>query len=233
LPRTKILGKSKTVSQTRNHISQNQVIKIAQIIAGYNTNAESSQEKLRRVTTTKYNDKTFLDVGLLDDLTGGLTVMEHFHKKIHDGDNYFVAGFETLDADNSINFAVTTPDSNTEIHMSFMTNGVSRTEVYVYEDAEVSGGTTATPINNNRNSTNTSSLTIAKNPTINTQGTLIYSETRGLEGTNKIPSLSAGFGRSRELVLKRNSTYIFQIKSKEDTNHVSYLGSWYELEEVT
>jgi hypothetical protein len=93
----------------------------------------------------------------------------------------------------------------------------------VYEGStDVVGGTSVTPINNNRNSTNTSSLTIVKDPTSITDGTRIAGF---LAGANR----QSGFNnREREVILKQNTTYLFRFTSLANNNAVSFCGEWYE-----
>lgn len=165
----------------------------------------------------------------IDASTQSLQMLDYEHHEIHSGSHFFVCGFESEDTDGEINFAVTTPDTDKEPHMLFEIAGTSRTEIYVYEDAVVSAGTSTEPVNNNRRSATSSVVELLKDPAIVSGGTLIFSQSSGKEGAT--PSRASNIGitkRDREIILKKNSTTRFRIVSKDDGNIISYCGEWYE-----
>lgn len=165
----------------------------------------------------------------IDKDTRALNTVEYEHHEIHAGSHYYVCNFETINNDTSIVFSITTPDSAKWLHMTFEIEGTSQTEIEVREDAAVSGGDAASPINNNRNSSNSTVATIVKNPTISNQGTQIYIQSSGKAGTTPARADTLGFNkREREIILKQNSTTLFKIVSRDDGNIVSYCGEWYE-----
>jgi len=165
----------------------------------------------------------------IDRATETLQIITYEHHEIHAGSHFYICSFETLDDGDSADFAVTTPNTAKWAHMTFQVEGTSQTEFYIYEGSAVTGGTATTPLNNDRNSANTSDLTIAKNPTVNTLGTMIYSQSKGLVGATPSKADSEGVvTREREIILKQNTTYIFRITSRQDDNIVSYCGEWYE-----
>ena len=164
----------------------------------------------------------------VDSTTNCLVVISTEHNEIHEGDHYNIAGFTTLNADVSADFSVLV-SSDVAPHMVFAIEGTSRTEMYIYEGADCDAdGTPVTPINNNRNSSNTSSMTVQENPTVNSLGTLIYSQSSGLEGDNKIGAKTGIILRADEIILKYSKKYLFRIKSKDDGNIISYKCSCYE-----
>jgi hypothetical protein len=161
--------------------------------------------------------------------TGAFATIAYEHHEIHSGSHFFISGFEELDNAVSINFGITTPNTTKWLHMTFEVSGTSQTEFYVYEGSTISGGTAVTPVNNNFNSDTISGATVVKNPTVSANGTLKFSTSRGLAGATPSKADTAGFfTRSRELVLKQNTTYVFRITSRQDDNIVSYIGEWYE-----
>jgi len=164
----------------------------------------------------------------LDASTDVSIQISYLHHKVNAGDHFYINGFETVDSGDAIVFAVTTPAGTTYAHMLFEIQGTSRLELYIREGAAISGGSNVTAINSNRNSAKTSILTVKKNPTINEAGTVIHSESRGLEGTNKIAA-SAGISRIRDkIILKADTTYTFTVTSRDDGNIISYKGAWFE-----
>ena len=169
-----------------------------------------------------------------DTTTNAVKCIDYPHNEIHSGDHYNIRNFTTLAASgNRITFGVTTPNTTKWAHMLFEIEGTTQTEVRTWEGATCSGGTAVTPFNNNRNSVDTSTLTIVSDPTISgatpTSGTLIESHSRGLEGATPAKSSSAGTAkREDEWILKSGTTYIWEIKSVGDDNIIDYSATWYE-----
>lgn len=154
------------------------------------------------------------------------------HNQIHEGNHYYINGFSTLNSGNELYFGINT--TNKFIHMFFDIEGTTQTEVYEYESPTLSGGIVGSVFNNNRASTNTSSIIVTMNPTISgaspTSGTLIYSQSRGVGGTN--PANARFIGKSNredEIILKKDNTYLWRIKSAVNNNIIDYEGFWYEI----
>jgi len=146
------------------------------------------------------------------------------HHEIHEGDHYYVAGYETEALNGTIEFVVTTPDTTKWAHLLFTIQGSDKIQVDVYEGTTgVTGGAATTPINNNRNSSNTSGLTLVKDPaSITDDGTVIAGYSVGaLKTTGEVK-------RTHELVLKQNTAYLFRATSLANSNIISYEGTWYE-----
>jgi len=160
----------------------------------------------------------------IDAMTETLQTIEYEHHEIHSGSHYIICGYQSFSNAASTDFALVTPDSDTWTHMTFQIEGTSAVIVEVYEDSDFDGdGTSVISINNNRNSDNITGMTITNDPTINDDGTLIYSQ---YKGANK----SAGFvNRDREIILKQNTKYIFRITNGSTiTNIITWCGEWYE-----
>jgi len=166
---------------------------------------------------------------LKDPITKALVTIDIEHYEIHEGDHYFIGGFETLaNPGDTLEFVVTTPASSTHAHMNFVVSANSTLSIYVYEDASgVSGGSTATPINNNRNSTKTSVLNVIKDPaTISSDGSLIDSFSFG--GTDKFSAHGGLAETEEELLLNSDTTYLWRFTAGDSNVLVSYKGIWYE-----
>ena len=168
----------------------------------------------------------------IDSSTQSLNAISYEHHETHGGNHYFVCDFDTLTSGTSTDFGMTTANGSKWVHLVFDINGTSQTEFRIFEGATLSGGVSASPYNNNRNSDNTSTVTLSKNPVISggtpTSGTNIYSQSKGLAGANKIAADNEGLvNREREIVLKSGTSYLFEIKAVDD-NIISYCGEWYE-----
>lgn len=159
-----------------------------------------------------------------DDYSNGQMVVSFEHHEIHEGNHYTIAGHQTFSNAEVVDFTVVTPNTTKWLNMTFSIKGSGALSIDVKEGATVSAtGTALTPINNNRNSSNTSGGTFRTGDTFSGEGTLIYSE---YDGANR----TTGFiERSAEMILKQNTTYIFRITNQTASNNeISYRGDWYE-----
>ena len=164
----------------------------------------------------------------IDKTTRALVAIDSATSKTHDGNRYYVSGYDTFDANEAIAFVTTTPDTDTWIHMRFAIQATGATTLNVYKDASADNdGTNILPTNFNANSSNTSVLVVSADPTITDDGTPVYSEAFGY--TNTPAQRAPGILTSKaELVLKQDSKYIWYISSDSATNVISYLGYWSE-----
>jgi len=154
--------------------------------------------------------------------------LDNTEAQIHKGHHFFIDGFDVLaSSGDTIYFGVTAPAGSPEIHMRFIIDGTTRLDVNTYEGAQISGGVPTTPINNNRNSSVSSALTVVKNPAVvGTSGTIIQSAS---VGATKKDKFSASIGREGEVILRSGTTYLYEMKAGADNNVVNYLGMWYEV----
>ena len=164
---------------------------------------------------------------LVDTATRAMNVILYEHHEIHSGSHFFVAGYDTFAADGDIDFQVTTPNTAKWAHMLFEIYSTGATVFTIFEGATVGAGSAVTPINSNRNSSNTSTLTIQTDGSITAAGNEIYSQAFGFVDT---PSKTGGGGdrATHEIILKQNTTYRFFIESNSADNIISYAGFWYE-----
>jgi len=165
----------------------------------------------------------------LDPLTNAQTNIGYEHHEIHGGSHFLISGFETEADSGTIKLGITTPAGLKQAHVTFEVEGTSQTEFRMYEDPTYTSGTPLTPINNNRNSSKTSILTVVKDPTVSDAGDLILIQSKGKAGTTpNRADLTANARREREIILKSDSKYLFEITSKDDDNIITFVGEWYE-----
>jgi hypothetical protein len=189
---------------------------LEELESGISTNSNS------QLKTTIY-DEGGVHAGV-DNSTETLQIIEYEHHEIHSGSHFFICDYDSSIAVNdTIEFVITTPNTNKWSHMTLDFASTLGASLDVYEGASnVVGGTSATAINNNRNSLTASSLTIVKDPTSITDGTRIAGF---LAGANR----DSGFvNRDREIVLKQNTIYLFRFTSLANSNAISFCGEWYE-----
>ena len=169
----------------------------------------------------------------LDSSTHALMRISYQHHEIHDGNNYNIFGTQSLAINNVYDVQWTTPDTAVEPHFTWEFITDDTTDLFIYEGASiVLAGTAITPINNNRNSSNTSGQTIkgisnasvalANADTAVAGATTIYSQR--LFGSN----FSAHHQiHGEEIILKRNTIYCMRAVAIAAAN-ISFLCSWYE-----
>lgn len=170
------------------------------------------------------NDTTLRTLRL-DSSTHAIETITYEHHEIHSGSHFSAKGYETGLANGAtVEFVITTPDTSEEIHMTFSFTFTLGGILDVYRSpTTVAGGSAVTPLNSNENSAHVSALTVVKDPaSIGGDGTLIEGH---LGGANR---QAGSGGREDEIILKRNTAYLFRFTSTANSNSLDYNGSWYE-----
>jgi hypothetical protein len=152
--------------------------------------------------------------------------IDHVHNQLHLGNSFVVTSVVSLGAGTSFYCAIK-PDGK-EIHMAmlcaFSGNGGT---VTLSEGATLSAGTPVTPLNRDRGSTKTSSVTFVHTPTITNEGTPLV--------TMHIDASSQSGTRERsteEMILKSNTWYLIKITiDSGQTAIFSGRMDWYEITE--
>ena len=172
--------------------------------------------------------RTFLTDSSGNEVTvtdNALVTMSRLMSSVHNGNHYFVKGYITLGNGEDIDFAVTVPAGNTDIHMRFKVVGNDGPMTMVVKEGATidAAGSAVVARNNNRNSTNTSALTIQTDPTYTDEGTEIGSTYSGA-------LKQAGLVENDEgIILKAGYTYIFRMVNElANNNNIDYLGVWHE-----
>jgi hypothetical protein len=99
-------------------------------------------------------------------------------------------------------------------------------ELYIYEGATVTGGTSFTAVKRNRTSATTSQSAILINPTVTVTGTEIDAEIVA-GGAGK--KAGGGGSSALEMVLNPLTTYLFRLTNVNGTDHMAeLLLEWYE-----
>lgn len=167
--------------------------------------------------------------GSLDSITGAKNVIAYPHHEIHEGDHYYMEGFVELDIDQTLYVKLVTPNNSKWSHFKWEieSNGIIETYLYEAVSGGMTGGSGVTPLNNNRNSANTSGMIITSGVTVASDlGTTVGQKKVGGTG---FKSVSGGeVNREDELILKQNTTYLRKFLSKSDNNIISFRASWYE-----
>ena len=173
---------------------------------------------------------TLYDVGGIpaevDNSTHSIQTIIYEHHEIHSG-SYYRAGFQKdIPNGGTSIFAITTPDTTKWLHFRPAVDVELEAQIMLYENpTSVTGGTSITPRNANRNSTNTSDAIVVTDPTVNTTDAIVLGNL--VEGSGKS---SGGESSSQyEWVLKQNTTYVLMvINNATGNNQVNIRCQWYE-----
>lgn len=167
-----------------------------------------------------------------DASTNGLITIDYEHHEIHEGDHFFIEDVQDLAINAVFDVQWTTPNTAEWDHFTFELNCENETEWYIYEGATIAlAGTTIPAINNNRNSANTTSATIAgisntsvANANLDTAVAAATELAHGIVGSGQNGGLVV---RGREIIMKQNTVYCLRAIANAAGYTNFYIG-WYE-----
>ena len=165
----------------------------------------------------------------IDGSTNAQTFMEYPHSELHEGKHYFIEGYTTLDTGDSLRVKLVTADTTEWAHFRWAIGSTGITTTTFHEDASggMTGGSGVTPLNNNRNSANTSTITITSGVAESTsEGTLLGNTKFGV-ASSPTRALGGGSSREDEIILKQNAIYLRTFISGSDGNVISFKAFWY------
>lgn len=187
---------------------------------------ESQTTKARHVNPA-YVDKDGVSYIVSSDKP--FPVVDVNHLRMHEGRGFYAYAFNPyssmLAAGASLNIAIAFAAGKTP-HLIYQANCGGDAEIFMFENAVVSGGTSFTALNRNRTSSTTSGSAILINPTVTSTGTQLHAEFIA-GGVGK----KAGGGDSyvSEQVLAPLTTYLFRLTNVNGTAHMAHLYlEWYE-----
>jgi len=176
--------------------------------------------------TFKTGDHTY-QVPRIDSSTHAMEVIEYEHHEIHAGSNFFYADSVALNAAETQDYMVITPDSSQWAHMLFSLSGSAITQVLVYEGSDKVAGDIQSVFNSNRNSITLPSVKIHKGTSGgSTDGTLIWQRKSGSSSGQSRVGMETTHGG--EIILRKGTKYIFRIVSGTNANLTNALFQWYE-----
>lgn len=151
------------------------------------------------------------------------------HLRLHEGRAFYAYALyphaSMLPAGASIDIAIAWA-SGIKPHLVYDANCGGDAEIYLYENAVVTGGTTLSSFTRNRTVAATSASAILLNPTVTSVGTLLEGEFIA-GGSGK--KAGGGISDTNEQVLAPLTTYLFRLTNVNATNHMAYLHlEWYE-----
>lgn len=167
-------------------------------------------------------------VGAEDPTTGALALIPIEHKEIHEGHHYFIQNYTSVANGATYEFVISTPDSTTLSHFNYKVDVEDDTTFVLTQGVTASGGTPITPINNDLNSSNVSTLTWVHTPTSSTGGSIIATQRMG----NSVGAVSVIGGSVRsdgEIILRRNTKLSIKITNNASASKkVNWTFWWYE-----
>ena len=165
-----------------------------------------------------------------DDITHAINMVDHAHHEIHDGSAYFAVHSMLRDDTEVAEVRIQTPDTTKWAHMVIGVQAALAATVEFHEGTTMTheAGNALTPMNRNRNSTNTSGLTICHTPG--------GADTSGADWTQYIGAAASGgriavggeAGGRNEFMLDQNNDYLIRATSRADGNAISILMDYYE-----
>ena len=187
---------------------------------------ESDNTKSRFVTLTQADENNEQHV------TGSeraLVTVDVNHQRLHEGRAFYAYVLyphaAKLASGASLNIAIAFA-SGIKPHLVYDANCGGDAEIYLYENAVVTGGTTLSSYSRNRTIATTSASVILLNPTVTSTGSLLEAEFIA-GGTGK--KSGGGIAGSTEQVLAPLTTYLFRLTNVNGTDHMAYLHlEWYE-----
>lgn len=178
-------------------------------------------------------DKKILELdngGASSGNTGYLTSIGFEHHKIHEGEHYTCSDYDSdVDSTNK-DWLVRAPASGS-VHTTFEIEASKNGLVEVYEAPTTSAdGTPLTCYNNDRNSSNTPTLLVFKDPTVSGTGTTRLGVlVMGSDGANPVGDRGGKSERGKEVILKVSTDYLLRFTALNDNTRVSMDLEFYEV----
>jgi len=166
--------------------------------------------------------------------------IDYEHVQIHAGNAYTIKDVVELSDGEYYDLRFTTPNSLKLPHVTFTLIGEKEVEYWIYEGVTIeTAGTAVTPMNNNRNSTNTSDMVASTilNTNVGNANADTAIATATLLEHGKVGTGTAGFfssadsgssERQNEWVLDTNTIYSFRATAPAAC-YLDFALHWYEV----
>lgn len=170
---------------------------------------------------------------IVDEVSSALVMVHYEHHEIHEGDHYFVRGYQDLAINNVLDFTWLMPNTTKWIHWTWQIETESETNWLVYESAVATNplANAVTPRNSNRNSTNTSTTTMKYELQANLAAangdTNIGAATLLSSGISGAGQKSGRAERANEMIMKQNTLYCLRTIATA-AGYINFTMEWYE-----
>lgn len=165
-----------------------------------------------------------------DASTNAINVVDYPHHEIHGGSAYY-AVYSALKADTeTIEVRIGTPNTTKWAHMLLEIDCAlaGTAELWEATTKTHAAGNAITPMNRNRNSSNTSGLTICHTPGGAEAAAAMLTQYVGASATGGRVAEGGGASSRHEFILKQNEAYLIRVTSRADGNALSIILDWYE-----
>jgi len=168
----------------------------------------------------------------MDSRTYAFKTIEYPHNEIHGGSSYVFAEAVDQTINHAYDIQITTPNTTKWAHMIFSFVVEAETDWFFYENVNIIlAGAAATPLNRDRNSANTSGLTLAviTNTTVGNANadTAVAGATTLIHGHTGDKKASGGIAGRHEFILKQNEDYSLRFVATA-AGWVAWNIDWYE-----
>lgn len=173
----------------------------------------------------------------LDRSTNTIQTIEYEHHEVHAGSHFFVVSYAVLENNHVLQFTWQMPNTTTWTHWTWRISTEIEILWQIYEGGTITNplANAITPLNSNRNSSNTSGTTMRYEDHVNladadtdvsiAAATLLKS---GISGSGKDFGTA---GRETELVLDQNALYVLRATAKA-AGYINFEMEWYEHADI-
>lgn len=167
-----------------------------------------------------------------DATTGAMNVVDYAHHEVHQGSHYFIRDVVDQAITTVFDLQITTPNTGKWAHLTWSVIAEDEVDFYIYEQAVINvAGTAITPINSNRNSTNTSTFVIKSQVNASVGDANADTAVAGATeiehqkaGANRNPTIS---DRDHEIILRKGTVYCFRCVFTKAA-YIAFDLNWYE-----
>ena len=192
--------------------------------------AASEIEILKNIRTSAVRSR--------DSTTNATNTIDYAHHEVHGG-NAYASHYTEIDVDTGEVVRVRFETANTakwpHILMSAITTLSSRAIFIEETTLQHVAANAITAYNRDRNSTNTSGMTICHTPIDNSSSSsgetvevILEQQTWGTAGKGTSPGFGGTVRGSSEWILKPNTAYLIEVVSLADNNIITVSLDWYE-----
>jgi len=164
---------------------------------------------------------------MVDETIGCFVDVAFGYFKVHEGSAFYAQRADAgMEADDTIELVVITPNTTKWIHALFGVSATGSSTMQVFKDVITSNdGTLITPFNRNENSDREPTALIKHSPTITNDGTLRQTKFCGVTG--KFSTDSEELRNQSEIILKRNAKYLLRLTAETSIKGKLFV-NWYE-----
>lgn len=174
-----------------------------------------------------------IDEVRIDGSTNALIIVENEHHEIHEGEHYFVTGYQDPAINEVLDFTWQMPNTTKWIHWTWKISVENETLWEIYENVAVINplANAIAPFNSNRNSANLSATLMR----YELQGSLAAANAdTNVGGATLLETGIAGAGRDagneerdNEIILKQNTIYCLRAIATA-AGYINFGMQWYE-----